>query len=489
MPNFSPTPEQQAVIDAATGTRSNLILQALAGAAKTSTLVMIAEALVKTPILTLAFNAKIAAEMRERLPSNCEALTLNSIGHRTWGKHIGERLVLDKKKSFTNLRSIIDSLKPKQKEELYDNFANLLRASDFGKSAGWVPDGHYTNAKRLMTNDEFFAHLEDEPTALEEQVLIEAAVLSIRQSWKGQIDFNDQIMLPTVFRSAFPVYPLVMVDEAQDLSALNHAMLRLLVRKTQRLIAVGDPCQAIYGFRGAHEDSMSLLQQTFGMEPLTLSISFRCPQLVVQEARWRAPHMQWPEWAIEGEVRRLTSWKAEEIPDHAAIICRNNAPLFRMAVKLLKNGRYPELVGNDIGKSLVKVLQKMGPPDMLQADLLARIGRWKEDKLKKSRDPGKVRDQAECLRVFAESAPTLGGAITYAQHLLEMRGPIQLMTGHKSKGLEFNDVFFLDDDLLDPKRGQDKNLRYVIQTRAKRTLTYCYSDGFVDETELESEEA
>jgi hypothetical protein len=62
---------------------------------------------------------------------------------------------------------------------------------------------------------------------------------SIRLAYEGQIDFDDQIYMPTLFGGTFPRFPLVMVDEAQDLSPLNHAMLEKLV--TSRLIAVGDP--------------------------------------------------------------------------------------------------------------------------------------------------------------------------------------------------------------------------------------------------------
>lgn len=41
---FTPTEEQSAIVDAAKSTSANLAINALAGAAKTSTLVMIAEA-------------------------------------------------------------------------------------------------------------------------------------------------------------------------------------------------------------------------------------------------------------------------------------------------------------------------------------------------------------------------------------------------------------------------------------------------------------
>jgi hypothetical protein len=40
---------------------------------------------------------------------------------------------------------------------------------------------------------------------------------SIRLAYEGQIDFDDQIYMPTLFGGTFPRFPLVMVDEAQDL--------------------------------------------------------------------------------------------------------------------------------------------------------------------------------------------------------------------------------------------------------------------------------
>src|SRR5690606_36910826 len=104
MTTFTPTEEQAACIEAARSTTDNLIISALAGAAKTSTLVMISEA-VRTPTLCLAFNKRIAAEMKQRLPSHCEAMTLNSLGHRVWGRSIGRRLVVNTRKNYEILTS------------------------------------------------------------------------------------------------------------------------------------------------------------------------------------------------------------------------------------------------------------------------------------------------------------------------------------------------------------------------------------------------
>ncbi len=483
MTDFKPTEEQEAILAAARDTDDNLLISALAGAAKTSTLVLIAEELKKTQMLCLAFNKRIADEMQERLPGNCDAMTLNSLGHRAWADAIGRRLVLDRKKNYNILTKHIGRLSKDDKNEAWELFADTLRALGQGKSSGWVPDGKFPKNKRLMDDAEFFASLEDEPTALQESLLKKSMTDSIGYAFEGQIDFDDQILMPTVFSAVFPRYPLVLIDEAQDLSALNHAMLAKLARR--RLIAVGDECQAIYGFRGAHEESMSLLSQRFDMKPFILSISFRCPKAVVEAARWRAPHMRYPDWAKDGAVVDLQSWVASELPQSAAIICRNNAPLFSMAIKLLKNNRYPKIVGGDIGKALTKVLKKLGDNSTRREAALGALDLWVDDKLRTSRSPGKVHDQAACIRIFLEQADDIGGAIAYADHLFTMKGPIQLMTGHKAKGLEFDDVYFLDQDLV-RNEGQDINLRYVIITRAMKTLTYIQSTLFVDEAEVDA---
>lgn len=478
MSDFQPTPEQAAIIAAARSSDNNLIVKALAGAAKTSTLVLIAKALSSTPMLCLAFNKRIATEMKDRLPGNCESMTLNSLGHRVWMKALNKGLRVDVKKNGDILKALIDPLPQAQKREAWDNFGDILKTIALGKSSGYMPSGKFLMARSLCGDDDFFASLDEEPTPLMVKLIREAMTISIDQALKGTIDFDDQIYMPTIFPMAsFPQFPCVLIDEAQDLSPLNHATLRKLVRK--RLVAVGDECQSIYGFRGAHQDSMNVLQQSFSMFPLVLSISFRCPRSVVAEARWRAPHMQYPEWAVDGEVIRRSSWGVEDLPDTATILCRNNAPIFSMAINLLKAGRFPQIVGaNDIGANLIKVLKKIGQPSLPQELVLKAIDEWKVEKLKKSRNERKVEDQAACLRIFAHQGRTLGDALTYAEHIMTAKGYILLMTGHKSKGLEFDDVFILDKNLVRMDEEQDRNLMYVMQTRAKRSLTYVTSEGW-----------
>lgn len=482
---MTPTAEQVAIVEAAKSTIDNLLINALAGAAKTTTLVMIAEALTGIPILSLAFNKRIATEMEKRLPGHVQCRTLNAIGHRTWAQACSKKLILDTKKSYTILKGIVDGLNRAEKTEAYEAFSETLKLIGTAKMAGYIPEGCIPHARRLISCNDFW-QLQDEEVEDGARWLVDRALqTSIEQAYNGFIDFDDQIYMPTLFGGSFPRFPLVLVDEAQDLSPLNHAMLEKLV--VRRLIAVGDPWQSIYAFRGAMSSSMSTLRSRFSMKEMDLSISFRCPKAIVLRARSRAPHMQWPDWAEEGSVNAPTEWSASDIPDGSAIICRNNAPLFRLAFQLIRAGRGVTVVGSDIGPALVKALKKLGPEDMTYEQTEKAIDAWQTERLKKAKGKAAVADKAECLRVFLSVGGSLAGAVAYAEDIFRSAGPIQLLSGHKSKGLEWDTVFHLDPHRIpspyaegDEALAQELNVRYVIETRAKKSLTLIDMEGYQD---------
>lgn len=482
--SHTPTLEQSAIVSAVKETDDNILVQALAGAAKTSTLELIARAIPATQMLCLSFNKKIAVEMQSRMPDNCTVMTLNSLGHRVWAESMGRRrLRIDSGKIYSIVKQYIESLSAEERGPLYDNMGELMKLISFGKQCGYVPTSFSTKLpfkpKPLMSDDEFFEHIDQELSDFEMDLIIEATNISIKLALEEAfLDYDDQIFMPTIFPATFPRFPLILVDEAQDLSSLNHAMLQKLVKK--RIIAVGDSNQAIYGFRGAHENSMSLLRERFSMKTFTLSISFRCAQKIVEAARWKAPNMKYPDWAKEGKVSKLTSWKASDLAEDAMIICRNNAPLFSTAIRLIKNGRSCELDGRDVVNYLIKIMKKFGSSDLPQSEVLIAIDRWLAEQMEKTKERawGGLEDRAECMRIFARESTDLGGACAYATHISQLHSPLKLMTGHKSKGLESDIVYFLDEKLV-KKNEQDPNLRYVIQTRAKSELIYINSTDFV----------
>lgn len=480
MTDFRPTEEQATIVEAVQSTDDNIIIEALAGAAKTTTLVLISKALASRTVLCLAFNKRIAVEMAERMPSNVSAQTLNSLGHRIWGQQLGRRLNINSGKMYGILKDLLDGgqFSPEVTDLLYEDFSSHLKNLGLAKANGWIPDGLYPYAKQLCTDADFFDLIEEK--SFEELQLFyrEAMNISIRKALAGEMDFDDQLYMSGLFPCSYPKFDVVLVDESQDLSAINHQMLRRL--RFNRLIAVGDRNQAIYAFRGADSSSMDIIRKEFDMVPYSLSTTFRCPQAVVQEARWKTPHMQWAEWAKPGSVERPTSWSLDSIPDSAAIVCRTNAPLFSLAVRFFQAGRYAELVGNDIAKGLVNAMRKFGKPDLSRESVMDAIERWETSRKKVIKDHSKVVDQAECLRIFARASETLGGAIAFAERIMAQEGRIKLMSGHKSKGFEFDEVFLLNRSKMDTKRGQEGNLLYVMQTRAKSRLVYIEEETFAD---------
>lgn len=482
---MTPTPEQEAIIHEAVSTKKSLLINALAGAAKTTTLELICHALPVQPILSLAFNKRIADEMAKRLPGHVQARTLNSVGHRVWGATCTGRVVLDTKKTYNILKTNVDSLSRADRSEAYEYFGDMMKCVAKAKMKGYIPNGKYPNAKRLTSQEEFWDAIDFDLPSFQRTLVNDTITEGIRQAYAGLIDFDDQIYMPTLFGGSFPRFPTVMCDEVQDLSEINHAMLECLV--TERLIAVGDPYQSIYRFRGAKSSGMASLREKFGMTEMGLSISFRCPKVVVENARFRAPHMQYPEWAADGVLAHMEEWDAQTIPDGAAIICRNNAPLFSLGFRLLKAGRGIKLVGFDIGPNLVRILRKLGPEGMTRDQAEAAIDRWEAEALRKAKAEATVVDKAECLRVFCSFGRTLGEAVAYAEGLFSSAGPIQLLSGHKSKGLEWDTVYHLDPQRIpspfakDPEdREQEYNVKYVIETRAKKNLFMVKSEGFID---------
>ncbi len=490
MTRFPDTEEQVRILEAVTKTRDNLIIQALAGAAKTSTLVRIAETVRGQAILSIAFNKRIADEMAERLPSHCSARTLNSIGHRAWAERTGKRLTVDTNKIGDILRGIATS--PTEKEAIGETFPDICRLASRAKLMGYIPEGKYAEGIRLCdkaTLMELFAEDEypEEAWAYLDEIIFE----SIRMSFEGRIDYDDQLYMSTLFGAAFPRFPLTLVDEAQDLSPLNHYMIERLVGN-RRIIAVGDQFQSIYAFRGALSDSMNMLRARFNMKEFNLTVSFRCPKRIVELARSRAPLMKYAPTAADGEVldiaREEVSWSHKLLPQGSAVICRNNAPLFSLGLKLIAQGIPVTVRGMEISKRLIKILREFGDTSMLQEELLGHLNNWRRAKIAEGKlKEATIEDRYECLCVFARATPTLGQAIAHAERLFASTGKIELLSGHKSKGLEWDEVFHLDPWRIPSKfavdaggeaLSQELNLEYVITTRAKHKLTLINLDGF-----------
>ncbi len=238
----------------------------------------------------------------------------------------------------------------------------------------------------------------------------------------GAIDFGDQVAIAARVADAFAEvgrqertrYAAVLLDEYQDTGHAQLTLLRALYGGGHPVTAVGDPAQAIYGWRGASEASLRRFGQHFRTaagEPapvLPLSTSFRNDELVLDvandlsaELRGDVPLLTAAESNGPGVVRAAllptvldeAAWLAGQLAEvwhdgepgrTVAVLCRRRAQFDLVARALRARGIPVELVG--LGgllatpevRDLVSTLQVVSDPTAGAA--LARLltgARWR----------------------------------------------------------------------------------------------------------------
>lgn len=520
---LNPTPEQLAVIDAARG-RESINIDAYAGCAKTTTLTLAAQ-VIKAPGLALAFNRSIAAELKDRFPSNFQVKTMNGLGMLAWARRPGasEKLEIDDRKLGKLVTQVIKDRKLEFNSEQWDSLRQLVSAAmNAGVvPAGSGPEGLAPDAPVVWLDLAEGLFIPEEQAGLMIELAREVLTQNIALAREGVISFDDQVYCPTLLGGRFPQFPVMMVDEKQDLSPLNHEMLRLSARPDGRLIAVGDDKQAIYAFRGADGKSSSKIKL---LKPkwvgLPLATTFRCPKVVVARQQAHAPGftawhtnpdgrftqlaLQPPPGDAEGEPR----WTWGELVGlrpspgaSIAILCRSNAPLLSMAFRLIRQGIAPVMLGRDIGKGLAKLAKQIAPGEATPiAQVRGLIEEWETGEASKfeangdSRKAEGVRDRAGCLYALIDGAQPhdAGGLATAISKLFAReRGDITLGSIHRAKGLEWDCVMHLDPWRLPSRYAreaaeagnpipleQEWNLKYVCETRARHTLVQASAEDF-----------
>lgn len=495
------TPEQNAFIEEVETTHNNIRLDAVAGSGKTTTLVRAAQVMPQgESTIALAFNKKIQEVLAESFPSHVHCKTFNGLGHNIWMGLRG-RLKLDSRKT-----GAITSEWCKQ-YDLGDYWKPIRALADQMKKSGLIPPG----AESKLKVDAEIVDIEAALTLAEyydidlpkkqEHVVVNAAVevleQSIREAYITRIDFEDQLYMSTYFTPdiAWPKYDTILVDEAQDLSDTQHDMVSRLMHPESRLIIVGDPKQAIYGWRGASADSMDVLSERFNLKLHPLTVCFRCPKSVVKVAQEIVPWIKPHEAANDGTVINIrTDWKPEDLETGSVVLCRNNAPLVGLAFDLLGSGIPAFFNGRNLGANLKKIVDKipLGPlgealASWYTTELSLASANEQFDKM------DKIEDQYEVLQCVmenykADSKAMLKEGIEYLFRKEYSPDAIELSTIHKSKGKEWDTVYFLNQGLI-PGRWvqeacdtgkscgpwmleQEHNLRYVAVTRSLDKLVF-----------------
>ena len=119
------------------------------------------------------------------------------------------------------------------------------------------------------------------------------------------VDFADQTRLALDLAAVAEVrqslrerFALVLLDEYQDTSLAQRMLMQRLFGAGHPLTAVGDPCQAIYGFRGASVDNIDNFRSHFAAEAggraelFTLEESRRSGQAILDAANAAASRLR-----------------------------------------------------------------------------------------------------------------------------------------------------------------------------------------------------
>lgn len=491
MSNLIPSSEQSAILDGARTSPKSIFIHAGAGCSKTTTLTMLAKVLPRIPSCVLVFNADIKKELAEKFPSHYEVMTFNALGQKAIGRFLNKQVMVDKTKLTTLLKAI---LQEEGFNLLGDKFQQVIKLTTFAMQEGLVPE-EFNISGFLLDTPEAWEELAEaaELTISGEELSFARSllILSIRESLRGRITFDDQIYISVFFaKNSFPRFAQCLVDEAQDLSQLNREMIKLTC-PTGRLVIVGDDKQSIYSFRGADANSFQNLRALRSeWQDYPLLTTFRCPKSVVALAARYAIGYKANSSNPEGEIIDLTKAESWCIGDYLesspsiAILCRNNAPLLTFAFSLLSNGIPCEYKGRDIGKSLERLVKSIAGSNLSQSreDFLARLQNWEIKECGKYiNNTDSIQDRCDSIRaLFGEAHENVHSVLEQIQILSSMTGgKITLATGHKAKGLEWHTVIHLDPHRVPSKfalkKGgiyltQDLNVKHVIITRTQQRL-------------------
>lgn len=128
------------------------------------------------------------------------------------------------------------------------------------------------------------------------------------------IDFDDMPLLavralrenPWLRKALLAKFPILVVDEYQDLGRALHSMVMGFCFTTgMRLFAVGDVDQSIYGFTGAHPELLQKLSERTDVQTVRLRLNYRCGSRIVTASSYALGEDRGyaaPEGAPEGTI-------------------------------------------------------------------------------------------------------------------------------------------------------------------------------------------
>ncbi len=478
------TEEQSALCEFADNPQGNFACMARAGSGKSA---MGCEIVNRSKTGTQAyiqFNKKNQVEMSQRVTrSSCTVTTF----HSTCLKFLTKNWGYLRAEAFWAEANRIQFLDSKCVGLPLNEIVKLVNA--LKNECPFVPDE--TQAQKIACK----YGIEDcENKGYDFNAIVSLAVkvcqLSVEKPKSGQISYNDMIWIPLVNGWITPIADLVIGDEFQDFNPVQHAAFLKLVGKIACIL--GDDRQQIYSWRGAVSKGFQLMIEKLGATVFPMTISQRCDKLIVENAALIVPDFRYKEGAENGEVLQGVSFDdmVKQAKLGNAILARINAVLMSTCFSFLRNGITARIEGKDIGRELEQVIKHTGADGGTDSvTFLDKLATWQQVRIAKASGWNAastidyVTDQADTLKVLAESCNDVSGIIANIRTLFEdsdgtQKPCVKLSTVHKAKGLEWDKVCILSDSFK-TKQAQteeqvleESNVRYVAQTRPRHQLHF-----------------
>jgi DNA helicase-2/ATP-dependent DNA helicase PcrA len=280
-------------------TEGPLLVIAGAGSGKTRVLthrvahLLAAHGVKPNEILAITFTNKAAAEMKERVERN-----LGPIARAIW-------IMTFHSACGRMLRSEAERLGYRSNFTIYDQAdqVRLVKASleELERDPKrFVPRGIHSqisNAKnQLIGPDEYASRV----ASFYDQTVADVYSLYQRRLFASNaVDFDDMLMLTVDVLRRFPearakwakAFRYVMVDEYQDTNHAQYVLLQLLTDVSKNIMAVGDPDQSVYGFRGADIRNILDFEKDFpNTKVIPLEQNYRSTNTILQAANTVISH-------------------------------------------------------------------------------------------------------------------------------------------------------------------------------------------------------
>jgi len=280
--------------EAVQSTKGPVLLLAVPGSGKTTVLVtrlgymIYCRNIPPESILTVTYTVAATKDMSERfavrfgedMAKRLEFRTINGICAmiiQYYGRRIGKtpfELVKDEKATTGMLIKICQ-----------DHGMGYPTESDLKNVRTLI-----TYIKNMMLNEEELQKLEEES-----DIRIAGIYREYCRQMREQklMDYDDQMLYaynilrkdPGVLAYFQNRYPYICVDEAQDTSKIQHAIIALLAAGTGNLFMVGDEDQSIYGFRAAYPEALLSFEKKHpGAKVLLMEENFRSNAKIVEAA-------------------------------------------------------------------------------------------------------------------------------------------------------------------------------------------------------------